>query len=215
MQHTTRNPFLLCAMVTALMLSAVWTKSSEAQVLRCIDPSNGQVSYTDGQCQKGHAPTEIVPQRSSEEIARDEELARIARERWNAEQKAAPPLTSSPPTSAVPSESDPRKQACESARNTLSRLTSNPDTSIAAIDAAQRNMEMQCLGPDAYAALERSRANALAPNESTVILPAPPHRPPHHAGQRPPREPEQKLNCNVFRCQDQYGRTTPAPRPGG
>lgn len=215
MPNTRRSPFTCSVLFALLAVAACFPMHSEAQVLRCIDPANGQVSYTDGQCLKGHSTTEIVPQRSTDEVVRDEELARTARERWDAEQKAAATAPAPAPIQSGQTDADRRKASCDAARGALHNLTSNKESSPTAIDAAQRNMEMQCLGPEAYAALERIRANALAPNESTVIMPPPPLMQPPHAVPRPPKEAEQKLNCNVFRCQDQYGRTTPAPRPGG
>lgn len=204
-------PWLLAA--TAL-LSVLLPSAASAQVLRCLDPATGQMSYTDGACPKGQGSTTIAPARSAAEVAQDQERAQAARARWQAEQlrqkQAAPVTTPALPASTA---NERHHQACQAAQDELQALSRAGNSHPAALDAAQRQMEMQCLGPEAYAALERSRANALAPGETTVVLPPHHVRPPYPQPPRP-QEPIQRLNCNVFRCFDQHGNAMPAPRPG-
>lgn len=218
MQHTapsfllrTPQPRLWAA---AALLAALLPTMASAQVLRCLDPATGQMSYTDGACPKGQGATTIAPARSAAEVAQDQERAHASRERWQAEQlrqKQATPVTA--PALPAPTAAERHHQACQAAQDELQALSRSGAAQAAALDAAQRQMEMQCLGPEAYADLERSRSNALAPGETTVVLPH--HlRPP--VAPRPPRpqEPVQRLNCNVFRCFDQHGNAMPAPSPG-
>ena len=202
------RPLLWCA---TWALAALLCAPTHAQVLRCQDPATGQMSYTDGACPKGQGRTEIAPARSAQDIANEQEHARAAREHWQAEQLRQKQLA---PAIPEPTPAERRSQACQAAQNELQALSHREAGNPAALDAAQRHMEMQCLGPEGYAALERSRANALAPGETTVVLPPHHLRPPPQP--RPPRpsEPIQRLNCNVFRCFDQHGNAMPAPRPG-
>lgn len=202
--------------VYLLALGMLLTSASvTAQVIRCVDPGNGQISYTDGACSKG-AGTTIAPARSAAEVTQEDERAQAARQRWQAEQlhqrPATPAASAGPSTATASSTTQRHNQACQAAQDELQAL-SRSSSSTAAVDAAQRQMEMQCLGPEGYAALERSRANALAPGETTVVLPPHHARPPAHRPP-PPQEPIQRLNCNVFRCFDQNGNAMPAPRPG-
>lgn len=214
MQHTAPLSFLPRLWAAAALLLTLLSTVASAQVLRCLDPATGQMSYTDGACPKGQGATTIAPARSAAEVAQDQERAHAARERWQAEQlrqKQATPVTT--PALPAPTAAERRSQACQAAQDELQALSRSGATHPAALDAAQRQMEMQCLGPEAYADLERSRTNALAPGETTVVLPhhlRPPVQP------RPPRpqEPVQRLNCNVFRCFDQHGNAMPAPSPG-
>lgn len=216
MPHTMFAPLLRSPLpwlwAAAAVLTALMPAPASAQVLRCLDPATGQMSYTDGACPKGQGSTTIAPARSATEVAQDQERAHAARERWQAEQlrqKQATPVTALP----APTAAERRSQACQAAQDELQALSRSGAAHASALDAAQRQMEMQCLGPEAYADLERSRTNALAPGETTVVLPhhlRPPIQP------RPPRpqEPVQRLNCNVFRCFDQHGNAMPAPSPG-
>lgn len=213
--HARPFPWLPVLPVFLALAWAAWLPSpASAQVLRCLDPATGQMTYTDGSCPKGQGVTEIAPARSAQELAQDQERAQAARERWQAEQlrqKQAAAQTA--PALPTPTPAERRSQACQAAQQELQALSRSPSTSPVALDAAQRQMEMQCLGPDAYASLERSRANALAPGETTVVLPHH-QRPPMQPRPPRPQEPIQRLNCNVFRCFDQHGNAMPAPRPG-
>ena len=198
-----------------IALGAGWLPpTASAQVLRCYEPATGLVTYTDSNCPKGQSATAIAPARSAAEIALDQERAQSARERWQAEQlRQRPPVGIPMETAPVTTPGERQSAACQAAQGELHALSRSPGSSPAALEAAQRQMEMQCLGADAYAALERSRANALAPGETTVLLPPRhPHPPAHRPA--PPAEPIQRLNCNVFRCFDQHGNAMPAPRPG-
>lgn len=218
MMQLTRTVLTTCPSALVLTMGMLLTGTSvTAQVIRCVDPSNGQISYTDGACAKGPGTT-LAPARSAAEVAQDDERAQAARQRWQTEQlqqrQAGATATAMPASSSAPSPGQRHNPACQAAQDELHALSRSNSSNTAAVDAAQRQMEMQCLGPEGYAALERSRANALAPGETTVVLP------PHHArppAQRPPppKEPVQRLNCNVFRCFDQHGNAMPAPRPSG
>lgn len=194
--------------LATLLLGAL---AASAQVTRCIDPHNGHLSYTDGECPKGQSATELQRAPTAAEQASDRERVRQAREQWQAEQlrqqKLAPPIPAAVPP---PSTEQLRAQACSAAQSRLQALSSSGTADITALDAAQRNMEIQCLGPDAYAALERERALGLG--DTTVVLPH--HLRPLRPRPPLPQEPIQRLNCNVFRCYDQHGNPLPAPRPG-
>lgn len=204
-------PQLLIALL--LGCTALQVCTAQAQVLRCHDPRTGQMAYTDGACPAGQSASVIAPARSAAEISQEQERAHAARERWQAEQLRTPAASNAtaPAMAPTPSAADRRQQACDAAHSELQAL-GRSGSNASALEAAQRHMEMQCLGPDAYAALERSRANALSPGSTTVVLPHPgrPQPPRPH----PSTEPVQRLNCNVFRCFDQHGNALPAPTPG-
>lgn len=88
MPRAARSWLALACALAAVVASPL----ASAQVVRCIDPQSGHLTYTDGQCSKGQSGTEIEPAHSASEVAREQERSVAARERWQAEQLRQPPL---------------------------------------------------------------------------------------------------------------------------
>ncbi len=213
---------------------------AHAQVIRCVDPGTGKVTYTDGACASGASATEIERRKTDEELAQDrareQEALQAKAERRQQEltqrklqaderaedlaQRAANrPARGNPAQSAACLQSRERYSAAsdEAADKTMG--------SNARLDAAKRQMELDCMGPEAYSRLEASRP---AP---TAVLPADPYWDRYPYGRPPPRPPvvtppppaPSISRCDVFKCVDtqgyshprgQIGETARPPSPG-
>lgn len=196
-----------CWLAAACTLAAMACPWAHAQVVRCIDPQSGHLTYTDGQCAKGQSGIEIERAHSAGEVAQAQERAVAARERWQSEQlrqlKLAPPVVAPPPLTAE----QQRARGCEQSRIQLQQLSaSNAD--LPTLNAARTAMEMQCLGPEGYAALESSRSNTVITHSG--IAPMPSHMP---LWNRPwPRPPMGHSGCQGGNCGGPQGAATmPAP----
>ena len=103
-----------------------------------------------------------------------------------------------------------RSPECARARRDLdiaaSRTPSYAYGPEAPLQTAQRQMELDCLGPEAYAEIEKNRPAAPAP---TIVLP--PLRPHWTRPMPPPAPPPRFTHCNVFRCYDSQGRSYTRP----
>ena len=206
-----------CAWVIALC----WGVDASAQVVRCTDSATGKVTYTDGTCAPGTAAREVEGRKTPEEILKEREQAAQALEqkqqrlraeadaaeldrRREAEQRAQR-------AAASPGGDYAQSAQCARARRNLDAVARevgrDPDLS-GRLDAAQRQMNLDCLGPSGYVEVEKARAAAAAANPptTTVIIP-PRHRPPPAP---PPATPPKKfVQCNVFRCYDSQGNSYP------
>jgi len=176
---------------------------AQSQVLRCTDPRTGAISYTDGACDAGRQAKEVVPARSPEEIARDRErtaeaLARKAQQQR--EEAAAAAARPAPARAPSPGETVQCAQSRQQLQKLLNQASDDTQAYSLQIAAAQRQMELDCLGPQAYGELEQSRNQQLSPAVPYIVVP---HRP-----ARPQPRPE-ITQCNVFRCYDRQGNIYP------
>lgn len=203
---------------------------AHAQVIRCVDPGTGKVTYTDGACASGASATEIERRKTDEELAQDrareqEALQAKAERRQqeltqrklqaderaedSAQRAANRPARGNPAQSAACLQSRERYGAAsdEAADKTMG--------SNARLDAAKRQMELDCMGPEAYSRLEASRP---AP---TAVLPADsywdgyPYRPNRPRPPAPPPAPAPSISrCDVFKCIDTQGYSHPRGQIG-
>ncbi len=201
---TTTWPALL-ALLGALCLGCA---PAQAQVLRCTDPRTGAVSYTDGSCDAGRTAKEVVPARSPEEIAREREQAAQAIARKEQQQRAetAAAAAARPPPAPTQAAGTQESTRCAQSRQQLQKLLNRPGDDAQAYTAAQRQMELDCLGPQAYGELEQARTQQYPSTGPVIVVPPRPMRP--HPPARPQPRPE-ITHCNVFRCYDRQGNIYP------
>lgn len=197
--------------------------TAQAQVLRCTDARTGEVTYTDGACQGGASVREVEPRKTPQEIQRERQQAAEALERKQQQQQAEAatrqqeadrerekaaraPRTPRPHNHAASAE-------CKRSRQNLAALVNSPNGTYdqqLQIDNAQRQMDLDCLGPEGYAEVEKARAARQVTPPSVVL--APPRRPIYTAPAAPPSQPQQPREmkqCNVFRCYDNQGNIYP------
>lgn len=204
-RHT--RPALL-ALLGALCLACA---PAQGQVLRCTDPRTGAVSYTDGACDAGRQAKEVVPARSPEEIARDRErtaeaLARKAQQQREEATAAAARPPPAPTRAPGPGETVQCAQSRQQLQKLLNQASDDTQAYSLQIAAAQRQMELDCLGPQAYGELEQSRSQQLSPAMPYIVVP---HRPVRPAPPARPQPRPEITQCNVFRCYDRQGNIYP------
>ena len=211
-------------LVSAALLAAGWLAlgaTAQAQVLRCTDAKTGEVTYTNGRCVSGEASVQVQPASSPEQIAREHAQAAAAIERSKAEmardeaqrqeREKREERERRQQLAAAKAQSGSNSPACRQARQRLDAILAetspDPATWGERSQTAQQQMEMTCLGPEAYSQLQQTRA--LQPNAI--------HRPQYYprGWVRPvpvqPSQPAQIVNCNVFRCYDNKGGVHPVP----
>ena len=211
---------------TAALISAtLLALTAHGQVVRCTDARTGAISYTDGACSTGSKAREVQARQTPEELAQERTQAAQALERkqqrlqteaaaahLNAEQDAQRQREQA--ARAAATRARPQDYAhspeCARARRNLdiaaSRTPSYAYGPEAPLQTAQRQMELDCLGPEAYAEIEKNRPAAPAP---TIVLPPP--RPHWTRPVPPPAPPPRFTHCNVFRCYDSQGRSYTRP----
>lgn len=210
----------LCAVLAvAACAAAPWT--AQAQVMRCTDPASGKVTYTDGACDKGTAVREVEARKTREEIEEERAQAlqalQIKQQRQQIErQEAQQEARQDRERSAARAPADPsRSPECARSRRNLDRVAGESGLGNydgqARMTAAQRQMDLDCLGPQGYAEVERSRSygggngDYYAPPAVVVV-------PPRHPVVVQPALPVPSApisHCNVFRCYDQQGNVRP------
>lgn len=204
---------LLCASLLGL--------GAQAQVVRCQDARTGQVTYTDGACASGEKVREVEARKTAEELERERAQAaealerkqqRLELEKTRQEAEAArlqaqrqrellerpapvrPDYAASPP--------------CQAARRQWQELneaqTREPLVLQPGLDAAQRQMDLNCLGPEGYAELEKARAQ----RPQIVVVPSARARP------TPPPPRPRLTHCSEFQCFDEQGKSYPRAGPG-
>lgn len=205
-------------LLTALLACAAGGVS--AQVVRCTDARTGRVTYTNGSCGAGENRVQVQEAPSAEELQRDRAQAAAAIERKN-QQMASEESERRSREQQREREREARERAqarqapsgsvdspaCQQARRRLDAILAeaspDPATWGSRSQAAQRQMEMACLGPQAYEQLQQSRT--LQPNAvNRPWIVAPPRPLP-----QPPAAPI--TGCNVFRCYDRNGGVHPIP----
>lgn len=223
MSYSSYSPAFAVGMgLRAALLAAGWlflATAAPAQVLRCTDAKTGEVTYTNGRCISGEASVQVQPASSPEQIARERAQAAAALERSKAEmardeaqrqeREKREEQERRQQLAAARAASGGNSPACRQARQRfdaiLAETPPDPATWGERSQAAQQQMEMACLGPEAYSQLQQTRA--LQPNAI--------HRPQQWGWARPvppqPAPPAQIVNCNVFRCYDNRGGVHPVP----
>lgn len=204
---------VLCA--TALLCLA-----TQAQVVRCTDARTGKVTYTDGACEGSATAREVEPRKTEEDIRQERAQAAEALERkqqrleteatatrLQAEREALRQRETA--TNAPPRPDYARSPECQRSRRQVRELADaqarEPLVYNPALEAAQRQMDLDCLGPEGYAEMEKARAAQRPP---IVVVPnARPTYPP------PPQRPR-LTHCTEFTCFDTEGRSYPRAGPG-
>jgi hypothetical protein len=212
-------------LVSAALLAAGWLAigaAAQAQVLRCTDARTGEVTYTNGRCIAGETAVQVQPASSPEQIAREHAQATAAIERSKAEmardeaqrqeREKREERERRQQLAAAKAQSGGNSPACRQARQRLDAILAetapDPATWGERSQAAQQQMEMACLGPEAYGQLQQTRA--LQPN----AINRPQYHPRgwvHPTPPQAPSQPAQIVNCNVFRCYDNRGGVHPVP----
>lgn len=212
---TSRAIGLAC--VTVLVAA---TTQAHAQVVRCTDPATGKVTYTDGACSSGAAAREVEARKSPEELQLERDRAAEALERKqrrlaaeaaadaDARREADRDRTR---TANPPVHDYARSPECARARRNLDTALSEASNGTyeqnLRVDAAQRKFNLDCLGPAGYAEAEKARATAAANAPPPVVI-LPQRHPPQPAPPQP-APPKKFVQCNVFRCYDAHGNSTP------
>jgi hypothetical protein len=199
-------------------------------VVRCTDPRTGQVTYTDGNCTAGAAAREVEARKTPEEIQLEREQAAQALERKLQRQQAEAAAADADArrsaerararadqaAAAAPQPQDyARSPECARARRNLDLVAAGTARSTyeqeVRLEAAQRQVDMDCLGPQGYAEVEKARAA-----QPRVVVVPPSRRSPLYPDAAPsPRPvPPRLVQCGDFRCTDNQGNTYPRTGPG-
>lgn len=217
-------------LLTLATAAALLSVATPAQVVRCTDARSGTVTYTDGNCAAGSRAHEVQARQSAQDIAQERAQAAQALEqkqqRLQAEAAALQlqaqrqalrereqPVRAAPAQS--PAQDYARSPECARSRRqwdlTASSTRQRYDQD-ARVQAAQRQMELDCLGPQGYAEVEKNRP-AAPPERIYAPVPWPARRPvyPRPPHFEPPRPEPRFTHCNVFRCYDRQGRSYTRP----
>jgi hypothetical protein len=207
-----RSPLLYCLAACA----ALWSLGAQAQVTRCTDPRTGQVTYTDGRCAGGTQAREIEARKTPEEIRAEREQAAeaIARKQERLQAEATEQQREESRERAARAAAAPKPQdyahsaACARSRRSVDVALSRMDTGSyddqVRLQALQRQMNLDCLGPERYAQIEAAAPVPPVPTSPVFIVP--PRRPAPVVTLPPPAP---ITHCNVFRCYDSQGGTHP------
>ena len=207
--------FWNAAFAASLGLAAL---GAHAQVVRCTDPVTGNVTYTDGACQSGAATREVEARKTPAEIQRERaeaaEALELKQKRLQAEAAAqAQSARNAPAPEARKSPDYARSPECARSRRNLEVTISAGDAGTyehnLRVEAAQRQVDLDCLGPAAYTELEKTRANRPVVVPPTTIVVPPRHTQPVPPPVTPPAKPPKFTQCNVFRCYDSQGNSYP------
>lgn len=196
--------------------------SAQAQVVRCTDAKTGKVTYTDGKCASGTTALEVEARKTPEQIQleRDQAAQALAdkQERQKAEAAAAQAeaVRNPPPgrTKHASAQNYARSPECARSRRNLDIVLGDAGNGTyeqnLRMQAAQRQVDLDCLGPEGYAQVEKARA-AGSSNAAPPVVVVPPYYPVRPAHPRPPPPPPPKnfTQCNVFRCYDGKGNSYP------
>ena len=212
----------LIAGLCVASLGALPLLGAQAQVIRCTDSATGKVTYTDGKCASGATGREVEARKSPQEIQQEREEAAEAlarkQQRLQAEAMAAEAESrrNAPREHTTPARTIDYARSPECARSrrnldvVLSSATGGGYEQNLRVEAAQRQVDLDCLGPQGYAEVEKSRprSNTTTP---VVVLPPPyyPVRPAPVQPQPPTPAPKKFTQCNVFRCYDAQGNSYP------
>ena len=221
--------------VALLAFAACSALPAFSQVVRCTDPKTGQVTYTDRKCAAGTTGHEVEAKRSAEEIEQDRKAAERAielkQQRLQAEKAAADlqaqreadqeRVRAARAAATAPQPQDYARSAeCARSRRNLelvsSTLSGNTYDQEPRLEAAQRQMDLDCLGPQGYAEVEKARA--AQPRVVVVppaVQPAPVFPPPFPTTPGVGQPAQRYLTqCGDFSCTDNFGQKYPRVGPG-
>ncbi|MFN7858084.1 MAG: DUF4124 domain-containing protein [Acidovorax sp.] len=208
---------LVCKLVVAAGV-ALAALGAHAQVVRCTDPATGKVTYTDGDCPSGAAAREVEARKTPAEIQQEraEAAEALQRKQQRLQAEAAAQAQSARNAPAPEARKNPdyaRSPECARSRRNLDVTISAGDAGTyehnLRVEAAQRQVDLDCLGPAAYADLERTRAaRPVVVPPTTIVLP-PRNTHPVQPPVAPPAKPPKFTQCNVFRCYDSQGNSYP------
>lgn len=222
MNHRNATPWKL---LPALAICAIFAQPSLSQVIRCTDAKTGKVSYTDGACPSGSQTREVEAKKTPEEIEQErrsaERALELKQQRLQAESAAeaaeaqraanqerirAARAATVPKDYANSAECATAKRNYELLSSSLSRTTYEQEMRA---DAAQRQMDLACLGPQGYAELERARAA-----QPRIVVTPPRHS--YYPVPAPAPAPQQPYitGCSSFYCTDSTGARYPRSGPG-
>jgi hypothetical protein len=224
---TLRLPHLLVLACTVAALGG-----AQAQVMRCTDARTGKVTYTDGACEGNTSAHEVEARKTPQERQLERELAAEALERKQQRQQAEATAAdtdarraaerdrarAAQAAAAAPQPQDyARSPECARSRRNLDAVAAGISRSTheheMRLEAAQRQMDLDCLGPQGFAEVEKARAN----QPRVVVVPAArPHSlfPDPYPQVRPSQPPPRLTQCGDFRCTDNQGNTYPRAGPG-
>ena len=209
-----RNCLAACAVLVCF--------TAQAQVLRCTDARTGQVTYTDGTCPGAASVREVEPRKTPQEIQLEREQAAqaLARKQQQLQAEAVTrqidadrdarrerELAAGAPRPAARPQDYARSAECARSRRNLDVVLGSADGTYEQnlrVEAAQRQVDLDCLGPEGYAELEKARAQ----RPQVVVVPL--GRPVHTA---PPQRPK-LTHCTDFTCFDTQGKAYPRAGPG-
>ena len=209
------RPICVCLCLAALGITA------QAQVVRCTDTKTGKVTYTDGRCASGTSALEVEARKTPEQIQQERDQATQAladkQDRLKAEAAAAQTeaLRNPPQSRPQPARSleHARSAECARSRRNLDIVLGDAGDATYAqnlrAQAAQRQVDLDCLGPEGYARVESARAAGSGGAAPVVVVP--PYYPVRPVRPAPPPPPPSKnfTQCNVFRCYDGKGNSSP------
>ena len=221
--------------LAATVVGCLGAQTASAQVVRCVDPVSNRVTYTDGECARGSAATEIERRRTSEEIAADQARADAAlrakeerreqaleKRRIEAQERALDAAAT--PTPLQRSSNDyANSYACQQSRERYAEASDEAAERIMGsrerAENAKRQMELDCMGPDAYSRLEASRPAPTIVRQvdpywyGPVVRPHPPRPYPVHPVQPPPRPRPPVAQCEGPHCAGTVKPPVSKPRP--
>jgi hypothetical protein len=211
----------LIAGLCVVFLGTLPPLGAQAQVVRCTDAATGKVTYTDGKCASGTTVREVEARKTPQEIQQEREEAAEAlarkQQRLQAEATAAETEsrrnTQREQTAPAKTTDYARSPECARSRRNLdvvlSSVTGGGYEQNLRVEAAQRQVDLDCLGPQGYAEVEKSRPRSTNTTTPVVVVP-PPHYPVRPTPVQPPAPtPKKFTQCNVFRCYDAQGNSYP------
>ena len=209
-----RNCLAACAVLVCF--------TAQAQVLRCTDAHTGQVTYTDGTCPGAASVREVEPRKTPQEIQLEREQATqaLARKQQQLQAEAVTrqidadrdarrerELAAGAPRPAARPQDYARSAECARSRRNLDVVLGSADGTYEQnlrVEAAQRQVDLDCLGPEGYAEMEKARAQ----RPQFVVVPTARPRP-----TLPPPQPR-LTHCSEFQCFDDQGKGYPRAGPG-
>lgn len=218
----------LIAGLCVVLLGALPPVSAQAQVVRCTDAATGKVTYTDGKCASGTTVREVEARKTPQEIQQEREEAAeaLARKQQRLQAEATAAETESRRNAqrdqTAPAKTTDYARSPECARSrrnldvVLSSVTGGGYEQNLRVEAAQRQVDLDCLGPQGYAEVEKARAG---PSNAAPLVVLPSGRygrifPDPFPTVGKPHPAPRLIQCGDFRCTDNLGNTYPRTGPG-